>query len=337
MIIQSKTFVCEPHLSIVIITYNQETTIAQTIESVLFQKCDFPFEIIIGEDFGTDKTRLICKEFQQKYPTKIKLILEDFNKGIVGNYSDCMKACKGKYIAQSGGDDYWIDEFKLQKQVNFLERNVGYGFVRTGGYYLKEKSNKMGEITFYSRVVGDNVFEIAKHGPVGIASSICFETDLLRHIDFEEFIRRKFSMEDYPMHAIFSKHTKFGFIPDLCVVYRVTNGSASSPNNKKSKLKYYEGYIAIKLYLSELYPDEIKCDEEVAKNFMLHKHLKFAFEEFNYSEAKKIALQFKNPNRMEKKLKRFTENILLFYLSSVYKKIIKVYEQTTSHLHDPCS
>ena len=312
-----------PLVSIVVITFNQETTIAQTIESVLSQKCDFQYEIIIGEDCSIDETRSICINYQQRFPDRITLILQEKNQGLIRNYADCMKACKGKYIAQSAGDDYWIDECKLQKQVDFLENNVGYGFVRTGGYYLEEKTNKMGEITFYNRAEGNNVFEIAKYGPVGIASSICFERELLSYIDFDEFIRRKFSMEDYPMHAIFSKHTKFGYIEDLCVVYRMVQGSISNPIDTNKKLSYYEGYVAVMLYLTELFPGELECTPDNAHDFLIHKQLKFSFEDFNYRKAKELASKFKQPGAKESKLIFFTKNILMFYIGCIYKRIKK--------------
>jgi len=323
MIAQSEKYIPNPFVSIVVLTFNQDKTIIQTIESILLQKCDFHFEIIIGEDCGTDTTRTICEKYQQKYPDKIKLILQDVNKGLIVNYADCMNACKGKYIAQCAGDDYWCDNLKLQKQIDFLENNDGYGFVRTGGYYLEEKTNKMGEITFYNRAEGNNVFEIAKYGPVGIASSICFERELLSYIDFDEFIRRKFSMEDYPMHAIFSKHTKFGYIEDLCVVYRMVQGSISNPIDTSKKLSYYEGYVAVMLYLAELFPGELECTQENAHDFLIHKQLKFSFEDFNYRRAKELASQFKQPGAKESKLIFFTKNVLMFYIGCIYKKIKK--------------
>lgn len=117
-------------VSIFLLTYNQEQFIAQTINSILMQKTNFNFQIVIGEDCSTDGTRSICKTFAEKYSNKIKLLpaLEK-NIGLIANYMRTIKACEGKYIAICDGDDYWIDENKLQKQVSFLEDNPNYSIV----------------------------------------------------------------------------------------------------------------------------------------------------------------------------------------------------------------
>jgi len=117
-------------VSIFLLTYNQEQFIAQTINSILMQKTNFNFQIVIGEDCSADATRSICKTFAEKYSNKIKLLpaLEK-NIGLIANYMQTIKACEGKYIAICDGDDYWIDENKLQKQVSFLEDNPNYSIV----------------------------------------------------------------------------------------------------------------------------------------------------------------------------------------------------------------
>lgn len=117
-------------VSIFLLTYNQKQFIAQTINSILMQKANFNFQIVIGEDCSTDGTRSICETFAEKYSNKIKLLpaLEK-NIGLIANYMRTIKACEGKYIAICDGDDYWIDENKLQKQVSFLEDNPNYSIV----------------------------------------------------------------------------------------------------------------------------------------------------------------------------------------------------------------
>lgn len=115
-----------PLLSVCIITYNHESLIAQALESVLIQKTNFEFEIVVGEDCSTDKTREICLSLRNKYPDKINLILNKVNMGMMPNFIQTLKECKGKYIALLDGDDFWTDPLKLQKQVDFLEANPDY-------------------------------------------------------------------------------------------------------------------------------------------------------------------------------------------------------------------
>ena len=71
--------------SVVVITYNQEAFLAETLNSVLAQQCAFDFEIVVGEDCSTDGTRKICLDYQARYPEKIHLLLHDKNQGLLRN------------------------------------------------------------------------------------------------------------------------------------------------------------------------------------------------------------------------------------------------------------
>jgi len=113
-------------VSICCITYNHEKFIAQAIDSFLMQQTNFRFEIIIGDDCSTDDTLLIINQFSVRYPGKIKVLTSPENIGIHRNFIRCVEACKGTYIALCEGDDYWTDNYKLQKQVDFLKSNPGY-------------------------------------------------------------------------------------------------------------------------------------------------------------------------------------------------------------------
>jgi glycosyltransferase involved in cell wall biosynthesis len=113
-------------VSILCITYNHEKFIAEAIRSFLIQKTNFKFEIIIGDDCSTDKTQSIIKFYSETYPGRIKLIASPTNLGTHKNLINCISHCKGKYIALCEGDDYWTKEYKLQKQVDFLESNADF-------------------------------------------------------------------------------------------------------------------------------------------------------------------------------------------------------------------
>ena len=115
-----------PLLSVCLITYNHENYIRQAIEGVLMQQVNFNWELIIADDFSTDGTRAILKEYQQQHPNHIRLILQQKNVGAAQNWFDLMKTPQSKYIAYFEGDDYWIDPNKLQKQVDFLEQNQNF-------------------------------------------------------------------------------------------------------------------------------------------------------------------------------------------------------------------
>ena len=124
-----------PVVSVHMITYNHEHYIRRAIEGVMMQKTDFDFELVIGEDCSQDKTREICFECQKKYPDKIRVLWwhENVSK-FGGNDRRVTTRCRGEFIAFCEGDDWWIDETKLQKQVNAMRKYPEVGLCFTDGY-----------------------------------------------------------------------------------------------------------------------------------------------------------------------------------------------------------
>ncbi|MEI6852206.1 MAG: glycosyltransferase [Bacteroidota bacterium] len=115
-----------PLVSVLFSTYNHEEFIARAVESVLRQKTSFRFELVIGDDCSTDKTTEILRGYKEKYSDIIKLFVAESNQGVLKNSLNILKNCKGKYFAILEGDDYWTYEFKLQRQIDFLEQNSDY-------------------------------------------------------------------------------------------------------------------------------------------------------------------------------------------------------------------
>ena len=140
-----------PLVSCIVLTYNQEKYIAQSLDSILMQETDFPFEIIVRDDCSTDQTAIIVKEYVDKYSNIVKPIFEDENKfHIDPNYGGriASKKAKGKYISKLDGDDYWRDKKKLQKQVDFLEKNDTYVLSHFNSITVDENDNLVSEAMF---------------------------------------------------------------------------------------------------------------------------------------------------------------------------------------------
>jgi glycosyltransferase involved in cell wall biosynthesis len=117
-----------PLLSIVCPTFNQAGFIAQTLESFLAQKTNFPIEILINDDASTDGTTQIVEQYAARYPKLIRPFYHKVNQYSQGNLCtpSIFKEARGKYIAYCEGDDYWTDPRKLQIQVDFLESHPDY-------------------------------------------------------------------------------------------------------------------------------------------------------------------------------------------------------------------
>jgi glycosyltransferase involved in cell wall biosynthesis len=111
-------------LTVILLTYNHEKTLARAFDSILEQKTEFDFNIFVLEDCSTDGTQRVCRDYKDKYPDRIELFLNEKNLGVAENFKQGLLKVKTKYYAFLEGDDYWCNENKLQRQVNALEQNA---------------------------------------------------------------------------------------------------------------------------------------------------------------------------------------------------------------------
>ena len=116
----------KPKVSIIVLTYWHEQYIRKALDTILTQKFDEPFEIIITDDASTDNTVNIAREYEAKYPKMIRVIVNEENLGISRNLYNALLQCRGEYIVLTAGDDYWLCEDKLQRQSDFLDENADY-------------------------------------------------------------------------------------------------------------------------------------------------------------------------------------------------------------------
>lgn len=283
-------------ISVGVITYNQETTIRQTLDSILAQKGDFDLEVVVGEDCSPDNTYAICADYAKLYPDVIKLLPNTHNLGIMVNFARVMKACTGDYVGICAGDDYWCDEQKLQKQLEYFKAHKDVGVVSTSGYKLLVKTDTLvpNAIAPFEPIEDGDIKKFYfssnyKGGVYAMPLSLLIKRDLLQYVDFDEFIRRGFPVEDYPMQAILAQHCKWGHINDLCVVYRVYKESATFISFDHPKyLSYYKGLANIRRYLNELFPDDVCFDEEWLQEYEFYKEFLLYLHQLDYKKAKQL-------------------------------------------------
>lgn len=103
------------------ITYKHEHLIRQALDSFLMQKTNFKFKVFVGEDHGPDNTADVIREYAEKYPDIIVPFLREQNMGAQTNLIDLCNHANSPYIAFCEGDDFWIDEYKLQKQYDYMQ------------------------------------------------------------------------------------------------------------------------------------------------------------------------------------------------------------------------
>lgn len=134
-------------LSIYVATYNHEKYIARALDSILMQKTKYKFEVLVGEDKSTDKTREILQKYEQEHPGFLTVFYREKNMyhSECNNSVDLMRRCTGKYIIALEGDDFWTDENKLEKQIDFLETHPEYIAVAHNCIVVGEDSEPIDE------------------------------------------------------------------------------------------------------------------------------------------------------------------------------------------------
>ena len=288
-----------PKISVAVITYNQQNTIAQTLDSILMQKGDFDLELVVGEDCSTDNTLAICKQYAERNPNIIKLLSGPKNLGITHNFVRTITACSGEFIGDIAGDDYYIDDHALEKQMNYMLEHPDVGVMGANGYrfYVKQNRKELGENELVNQIEAKEFFfnPNYKGGVIIQGGGLMVRRELLKYVDFDEIIRRKLPVEDYPMQAIWSQHTKFWRLEDPLVVYRVYKESATFvPFEHPKYLSYHRGLMDTRRYLNELFPDDACFTEEQMQDFEFYKEFLLYLHRCDYRQAKQLMQKYRH-------------------------------------------
>ena len=134
-------------LSICVPTYNHERYIRQALESIFMQKTNYSYEVLVGEDKSTDNTKKVIEEIEKERHPELKVFYREhnMNDSDYWNAIDLMDRARGKYLIFLEGDDFWIDENKIEMQISFLENNNEYIAVAHNCIVVDQNSNIIDE------------------------------------------------------------------------------------------------------------------------------------------------------------------------------------------------
>ncbi|SEO86999.1 Glycosyltransferase involved in cell wall bisynthesis [Flavobacterium sp. CF108] len=234
----------QPLVSIICTTFNHESFIGETLNGFLIQKTTFPFEIIVHDDASTDNTASVINDFASKYSLIIKPILQkenQYSKKEVNIWSDfTFPKAQGKYIALCEGDDYWIDELKLQKQVDFLENNSEYVITWTDFYTKKEAELIPNDFNSTLPVVYTIDFNTLFKPYCTYTLTSVFKKDAVDPLDYKKFQYSK----DNTLYALALCNGKGAFLNFQGAVYRWHSGGIYSLQTPF--LQRYSSYLNLK-------------------------------------------------------------------------------------------
>jgi len=312
--------------------YNHENYISKAIEGVLMQKTNFGFEIVIGEDCSTDKTREIILSYKKTYPGKFKLILHEKNVGAMANQNAVFSACTGKYIAMCEGDDYWTDPYKLQKQVDFLEASTDYGMVCTDYNKLYMSNGLISKNSFKLQKYKDEVkFKdyIIDRSTIGTAT-VMFATHLydsyLRDIPKE--VLESFNVGDTPLWLYIMLNSRVGVLSDVTAMYLINLQSASKFVNPHDHYSFVTKGFKVPEYFLSIYNGHLK--DELRTKLEKRKQLSTLHYAFKVKDKKLFLDSFRQIKKQDRTIKimlwrvglitNFAHNIVNFILK-IYKSI----------------
>ena len=227
--VSDREILCKnPLVSVVVSTYNQENFIRQAIDSVLMQKANFEYEVLIGDDCSSDKTGEICAEYQKKFPDKIRFVTAEVNvRKLGGNGTRLRHLARGEFIAPLEGDDYWTDPEKLQKQIEIFRKYPEVTLCMAG----RETLSLDGSISYahndhFDKLLsrspdpdgtlfdGDDYFADPLGGPIGVA--MYRNSDL----DFDE-LAMYYMRTSFTYYFLLLKKGKGFLLTKPMVMYRV--------------------------------------------------------------------------------------------------------------------
>jgi glycosyltransferase involved in cell wall biosynthesis len=262
----------KPMVSVVMITYNHEKYIAEAMNGVFMQKCDFDIEFIIANDKSTDHTNQTINEIidQATIPDHIKLSYYNHpnNKGMMKNFIWSLQQAKGKYISLCEGDDYWTDPLKLQKQVDFLEENEEFNGVFTNIDLLNNSTfTKNALKSKHKKDHSLDSFFIDAWIPT---LTILFRTNLI--ITLPESPRAVIS-GDLLLFAHLLNTGKLKYFDEISGVYRQHSEGVWSGANQ---LKILNNRIHLNKYFMKMYASNDKELNKTLKNRIKSNHFKKA-------------------------------------------------------------
>lgn len=256
-----------PLVSVITLAYNHESYIRDCLEGILMQKTSFKFELIIHDDASTDGTAEIIREYVAKYPDIIKPIYQSenqYSKGVPIGRTFLYPRVKGKYIAECEGDDYWIDPFKLQKQVDLLELDSEIAMVHTDVNVLYQESGIVSKCYNRRKKLLNSKSAIEKIAIKNIlngqyfvkTATVLFRKDL--HDEYVQssiykYIQNNFPMGDTPLWVYLAYKKKIAYLDEVTAVYRRNSGSVSNPKSKQNKLYFDLKSSELRKYCIDVY------------------------------------------------------------------------------------
>ena len=223
-------------LSIILITYNQEKFIQECMDGLLIQIFPDDYEVIVADDFSTDKTLDIIKENFNEKSINYHILPTIQNLGIAKNYKRAYQACQGEYIAILEGDDYWINRNHLVNHISFLDNHSECVLSFNRLILLHEENSKFDSKEWENnkeyKYITSN--EMALGNKIGNLSACIFRRSILKKMEESLF---DMGFADWFLGLFLGQYGLLAKQKKITSIYRIHNKGVWSGNNNNLKQK----------------------------------------------------------------------------------------------------
>ncbi|MBO4691973.1 MAG: glycosyltransferase family 2 protein [Bacteroidales bacterium] len=269
--------------AIIITVYNKENYFDACLQSVLTQKCSYPFVVILSDDCSTDSSASLCRTYAERY-SNVEDITDGEHRGVVGNYLYCLKHALDlgvKYISQVDCDDILADENFLFRQISFLEKNEEAQVATSSFFLINEKENlasaraKFNEfnpslLAGYKELNISTKSLLIKNNPI-VAGGATYRTQYLKKY-LEEFATTEDSTQDLPLWLFLSQYGKFYGCGVKSLAYRDLQESVSRSADIEKQIDFQGSSLLTRLRFIDKF--QLKRYTKGAKRLFLLKVLR---------------------------------------------------------------
>lgn len=290
-----------PLVSVIMLAYRHEKFISKAIEGVLAQKCNFSFELIIGEDCSPDHTGEIVRDYQTRFPHLIRIVTARQNVGMHANGDRCRHAIRGRFVALCEGDDYWHHPRKLQMQVDAMTGTSDATLCHTEyDRLVGDRLTKDCHARSRSLYIADgcNAYTKLLHRWSVMTATSMYRVDVVRNFFETVFNNPNWPFGDYNLALYAAAMGPVVYLPTSTAVWRKVAGSATNDSPERI-LRMRKASVACR----EMFMDAFPVADDVRREclcFALRNVMNAAFhacnaEAFVEARARLVQLECRLP------------------------------------------
>ena len=234
--------------------YNKGPWLSTAIDSFLSQKVHAPFEILLIDDASTDNSREIIETYQQKFPGIIRTFFHETNQGISATWVEVCQEAKGQWIARCDGDDFWLDNQKLEKQLAFLEKHSDSKWCSCDFDIYSEDGRLVQKSGFENHIIplADTYEKMLATRGFTMSSTWLVDRQLMLRIN--EKLDLATSDDTFNLQLDLFQQTTLAYLPEPMVAYRINQGSDSRPKSRDALNARFDKLLKTQLDYLDYYP-----------------------------------------------------------------------------------